>query len=744
MVRRTLSFALTLIAHTLSGQVIVGPERQLSVPDLQPAVFDQLGTAIASDGDGWLAAWTSISHTAAGNVLAATRIDGSGNVLDVPPIVIAVDNRAQATVTFGIDRYLVTWTTSTDLRARTVGRDGSLSPTMVIGSIASGYLVAIRAAWDGSRFLIVWAQDNKEPKHGVILDPTGAVIARDLLLLQGSSSLDFALAAGNQEFMVFEILDGYPIVVRATRIDQAGRPLQPVEIERATSTIHSLHASFDGHDYLVVWTTGTPPRRASGARLLRDGTAVRIAPLSIGDNGVNTVTWTGGEYILTLISLQGVDALRLDARGVPASPVVTVFKADQRELTISAAAWNGRALLITIDRRGDVYEKFLDRAPRLIDPVAGSTRTELIDPYQKGLPVPLSPSDQQAPAIASAGGGDSLIVWSESLTAAEAQLAMALPLHDGVATVERPIILARSGTPPVVASDGKQYFVTWGQPFSGTIGQRIDRRGAVIDPLRFVLVSSTTYYARLAMSYDGKNFVVAYKIGTCHFLSTMSQFVTRVSPAGMVVEPATIAIGGRSCGDDLSIASGSNGSLLAWSGLDGPTTAFITRGGTTAGPMKVFPMLSGYYLRAVWTGSRFIVADFVPASGGVEWLTFSENGAPLMHAFLPESSPAVDVASAAFTRFGDGALLVWSAANAGDHDIFGQRFAADGTAIGEPFVISAMHFDETNVAVAADADGRAQIVYQRTVDFPSVPGLTRIFTRQIDVIPPPVRRRASR
>ena len=93
----------------------------------------------------------------------------------------------------------------------------------------------MRAAWDGLRFLIVWAQDNNEPKHSVILDPTGGVTTRDVLLLPGSSSLDFALAAGNQEFIVFEILDGYPIVVRATRIDKAGRPVQPVDARMLTT-----------------------------------------------------------------------------------------------------------------------------------------------------------------------------------------------------------------------------------------------------------------------------------------------------------------------------------------------------------------------------------------------------------------------------------------------------------------------------------------------------------------------------
>ena len=154
-------------------------------------------------------------------------------------------------------------------------------------------------------------------------------------------------------------------------------------------------------------------------------------------------------------------------------------------------------------------------------------------------------------------------------------------------------------------------------------------------------------------------------------------------------------------------------------------------------------MLNGSFLRAVWTGSRFIVADFVPASGAIEWLTFSENGAPLMRGFASQGEPASEIVSAAFTRFGEGVLLVWSAAKGGDHDIFGLRFSVDATAIGEPFVISATHFDETNVAIAADADGRAQVVYQRTVDFPGVPALTRIFMRQIEVIPPPPRRRAS-
>ncbi len=75
----------------------------------------------------------------------------------------------------------------------------------------------------------------------------------------------------------------------------------------------------------------------------------------------------------------------------------------------------------------------------------------------------------------------------------------------------------------------------------------------------------------------------------------------------------------------------------------------------------------------------------------------------------------------------------------------GARITSDGSAVSEPFTISAGGFAHSNVSVAGDASGRVLVVYDRTVDVPGVEGLlTRAFLREVDANGPPPRRRAVR
>src|SRR6266508_497889 len=265
-----------LFAPTLFAQVVVGPERQLTSPDLQPAAFDQRDAATASDGSGWLVAWSSGPYQFVSNFIAATRIDSSGNVLDTTPMVVASGSVAHPAVAFGANHYLVAWATSDSIRVRLVGRDGELLPSV---QIAAGTTGLIRAAWDGTRFAVVW------PDGFALLDSQARVVTSGALAI---SSFDFALAAGNGEFSIFDSTvdfsgtptgNGYPSSVRALRIDDAGHMSGSVEIDRATTPVFSPRAAFNGTEYLVVWSTNSAlPGQAHGARLSLDRTVTPLPP----------------------------------------------------------------------------------------------------------------------------------------------------------------------------------------------------------------------------------------------------------------------------------------------------------------------------------------------------------------------------------------------------------------------------------------------------------------------------------
>ena len=122
----------------------------------------------------------------------------------------------------------------------------------------------------------------------------------------------------------------------------------------------------------------------------------------------------------------------------------------------------------------------------------------------------------------------------------------------------------------------------------------------------------------------------------------------------------------------------------------------------------------------------------------------TESGTPLLRGVTSQPTAAVDVVSSSFARSGSGALFVWSIGSRGDHDIFGLQFSRSGQPVGAPFPVSRTDFDETGVATADDANGHQLVAYQRTIDFPTVAGLSRIFTREVDLVPQPSRRHAAR
>jgi hypothetical protein len=760
IVRTALLSSFLIFAPTLFGQVAVGPERLLNRDDLHAAALVQTNPAAASDGSGWLVVWTSGPYQP-GVSIAATRVDPGGNVVDQSPIVIADGGVRSAAVAFGVDRYLVAWTERDSVRVRLVGRDGVLSPTVEIASIPASTVGAeIRAAWDGNRFLVAWTYtlDYATVRgSGVLLDSHGAVVA-STPLFEGTRWYDFGIAAGDGEFLViYPVVDldgkpspnGYPSSVLALRVNDAGRHAAPIVIESATTPVFAPRAAFNGRDYVMIWSSNAQvPGQARGARLSGEGAVTPIAPFYSGDETVDSLTWTGTGYIVTLSGPDHVDALRLDAATSTASPLQSLFATTTGLPPQSQAAWNGRTLLVAIDTPGDIYERFLDEGATLTDPAIGSSRNDLLDPNRDGLPVALSPAQEVTPSIASAGAGESLMVWSEKNTAVESTVAMARVLREGVATSEPPLVLGSDFKPPAVASDGTQYLVVWAEAYRGVVGRRLARNGSPIDAESFVISSAGGQFSPPAVVYDGENFVVAYEIGGgCTNSVSLTQAATRVSPAGVVLGPM-IVIGGRACGPKLSFASGPSGSLLAWEGRDGPAVALITRGGTTAGAINLSSMLSGRQIRAAWTGTEFIVAGVIADSeqpaAGVEWLTLTADGTPKSHGFVREPVATVEVDSSAFTIFGNGALFVWSTGRFGAHDVFGLLLSGEGTAVGDPFPIAATEFDEASVAVTQDRNGRAQVTYQRTVDFPGVPGLTRVFTREVRLLLPGPRRRASR
>jgi hypothetical protein len=124
MNRLILTVALLLITSAAFGQI--NSEHPVSTPVVGPSTTI-LASAIASDGDGFLAVWLDwrgsdahviVGRTASTISLYASRISGDGAVLDPSGILLAktADNSSISVAWTG-DRYLVVWNDSGDVMA---------------------------------------------------------------------------------------------------------------------------------------------------------------------------------------------------------------------------------------------------------------------------------------------------------------------------------------------------------------------------------------------------------------------------------------------------------------------------------------------------------------------------------------------------------------------------------------------------------------------------------------------------
>src|SRR5205823_1609611 len=116
----------------------------------------------------------------------------------------------------------------------------------------------------------------------------------------------------------------------------------------------------------------------------------------------------------------------------------------------------------------------------LVDPSAGAQRPAFLDPAAPAPPLALSPNQQDGPAIASVGAGETMVVWAETFQQPLRSYVMAMPFRDGLPALDEPRRLAQISGHPNIASDGQQYLVVWTQQDGSLVGERLDRSGTVL------------------------------------------------------------------------------------------------------------------------------------------------------------------------------------------------------------------------------------------------------------------------
>ncbi|MDI1448264.1 hypothetical protein [Polyangium sp. 6x1] len=268
---------------------------------------------------------------------------------------------------------------------------------------------------------------------------------------------------------------------------------------------------------------------------------------------------------------------------------------------------------------------------------------------------------------------------------------------------------------PAIAAGNGRVLVAWEDFRNGTsndiFGARILSNGVLLDPLGLAIGAATNEQARPSVAWDGTSFVVAwqdYRSG-----SNQDVYAARVTPAGVVLDPAGIAVSAAT-GSQMYPAVASNGtsSLLVWRDYRSGSSydiygARLAPDGVVldaAGLLVSAASGSQRYPQVAWDGVNFVaVWEDLRNGGGVYDLygtRIDSQGTVLDPAGFVVVKGGADDLSVALAPGATHTLAAWDA-DAESRDIFGARIPQGGTAVDTPPALLSTAPNEERVGDAA-------------------------------------------
>lgn len=236
----------------------------------------RLYPAAASCSTNSLVVWSDLCSSSATSAIHGVRVDRTGRVLDSTSIVVCPDySEWPGLATDGVG-YLVVWRTTWvgqyDVYGARVAQDGRVLDSLGIRIAAGPAYPCPRAAFDGTNYLVVWAEDVGQQQLGLF----GARVTRTGIVLDP---------------------DGFRIAT-------------------ATGFQASQAVTFDGQNYIVVWTDGYEGD-LYGARIAPSGTVLDLYPVAIGPHEQAAPSLAAAGDGQVLLAYQGwADPLQGRAPGV--------------------------------------------------------------------------------------------------------------------------------------------------------------------------------------------------------------------------------------------------------------------------------------------------------------------------------------------------------------------------------------------------------------------------------------------
>lgn len=655
-----------------------------------PARSGQNWSVAAYDGTNYLVVWHDSRFYPQHDVYCA-RIDREGHLLDSAGIHVA-------TVTFDNLQYYCNATPA--------------------------------VAYNGTNYLVVF-QDRRNSVetdiYGARVTPSGTILDPDGIPISTAQGYQRhpCVASNGSDFLVVwqDLRTGTPDIYGA-RVDQNGIVQEPDGIVICNATCSQVFPSIasDGTDYFAAWQDARDSTSTQydiyGARIRTDGilldtngiavfvdTAQQTEPSLVSDGTNYFVVWE--DWRSQTLSIMGtrVDSLAnvLDPNGIGISGMPSMME------WLPSVAFNGFNYLVVWadDRNGtypDIYGARVDRNGILLDTL--------------NIPVSLTYGMKEMPCVAS-DGEDFLVAWSDDRDYPSSDVyggrvsAAGTPLDPQGFNISTSAVFH---VEPGVAYSGENFLAAWadfrnGLYLSDIYGARVDATGTLLDSPGFMICTAQFGQYSPYITFDGTNYCA---IWTHNIGGAWSVKGARITPSGIVLDPAYISV--SSAGNAMSpqIASHGNGFLTVWVDyrnsytspdiygariasagyvLDPAGFAISNLGGLEYRPAVCFGNV--HYLVA-WEDMRSGMKDIYCTRIDTNGIILDPNGIAVTNAAELQDNTAI-----AFD--GTNYLLIWQDERNGDYDIYGARVAQSGAVL-DPggIAVSTAPNDQINPSVVFD------------------------------------------
>jgi hypothetical protein len=562
----------------------------------KPAPNVQEFASIAFDGTNYLVVWQDYRN---GNYdIYGARVSPSGKILDRDGIAISVAPAYQwqehPSVVFDGTNYLVVWnhSVSGNVYGARVSMDGTVLDTNAIAISNSGQIYTHEppsVVFGNTYYLVVW-QDFRNSNwdiYGARVSQLGIVIDIDGIAISTTSeeqSFPFVSFDGTNYLVVWTDFRTGSYDIYGARVAQTGTVIDPNGFAISTSIGAQQDAAvaFDGTNFLITWQdtrNGSGIYDIYGVRIDQSGTILDSADIAISlaweDQKKPSLTWNGTQYFVVWQDERNTEN-DIDVYGTPIDTSGQVL--DTAGICISLHSDNQRAPFICFD---GINHLVVWHDERNVNSDIFCARVDQVGSVLDTNGIIVSSHAvyyRQIFPAAAYDGTNYLVAWQDNRCGLSDVYDIYGIRLDGTGIIVDSISIPISTAPwnqyePSIAYDGTNYLVVW-QDYRNEdydiYGARVEQSGILIDTAGFAISTAIGFQRKISLAFDGTNYLVVW---TDYRNGNYDIYGARISQSGTVLDSNGIAISiAVKTQQSPSIVFGDTNYLVVWVDLRDSTT----------------------------------------------------------------------------------------------------------------------------------------------------------------------------